>query len=77
MSHKIDKAIEFLKEYEGITPENVHEKEPRGLGSTIRRTLSRFGITEKMLERYMPQGGCGCTEREQFLNKIFPYRKVK
>tara|TARA_R110002051_G_scaffold32786_2_gene73891 strand:+ start:8308 stop:8787 length:480 start_codon:yes stop_codon:yes gene_type:complete len=75
---KVDLAIESLKS-QGVSLEQIEEilgvGVSKGLGDTITNTLSKFGITPKLVEKIMGSKGCGCNERKDWLNKIFPYKK--
>ena len=78
---KVDLAIEHLKS-QGLSLEKIEEimgieSASRGLGDTIQKTLSKFGITSKLAEKIMGTKGCGCNDRKSWLNKIFPYKKKK
>lgn len=78
---KVDLAIQNLKK-QGLSLEDIEEitgakGASRGLGDTIQKTLSKFGITSKLAEKIMGTKGCGCNERKSWLNKIFPYKKKK
>jgi len=74
---KIDEAIKHLEEEEDINITNFRHKDPAGLGDTLERVLSSFGITEESVSQALGGRGCGCSKRKQFLNKIFPYRNKK
>jgi len=73
---EFDKAVEGLKE-EGISLQEVKEGSSEGLGDTIEKVLSKFGITKKLMENVAGAGGCRCDERKKWLNRIFPYGKKK
>ena len=49
----------------------------KGLGDSIEKFTKKTGI--KTLAQYgarmMGKKGCGCKERKEALNKIFPYKK--
>ncbi len=45
----------------------------RGLGDTIHNFTSATGI-KKVVDR-VSKGGCGCGERRDSLNRVFPYKK--
>lgn len=40
---------------------------PRGLGDTVAQGLAWLGVK--------PKGGCGCSKRQAWLNRLFPYRE--
>lgn len=44
-----------------------------GLGDTIQKVTKATGI--EALVKFIGGEDCGCTERKEKLNKIFPYRK--
>ena len=48
-----------------------------GLGDTIKKILSKLGLTEERFKRIFRKDDCGCEERQGFFNRIFPYRKKK
>lgn len=50
------------------------DKPSEGLGDTIEKTLSKFGITSEKIEKILGGRGCGCSERKKWFNKIFKYR---
>lgn len=74
---KTDDALAdiFIEEMSkvGINEENI-ENHSEGLGDTISKVLKKIGITEERFEKLPGMGGCGCSARKKFLNKIFPYR---
>ena len=50
----------------------------RGLGDTIARVTRATGIdrfTEQVAKGLNIPGGCGCKERQAYLNKVVPYGK--
>ena len=57
----------------GINEGNI-KNHSEGLGDTISKVLKKIGITEERFEKLPGMGGCGCSARKTFLNKIFPYR---
>jgi orotate phosphoribosyltransferase len=69
-----DEAIEGLKE-EGVSLKDVRDGSSEGLGDTVEKVLSKFGITKKLLENVAGIKGCRCDERKKWLNRIFPYSK--
>ena len=60
-------------EKHGINAENEEVEE--GLGTILANVFSKFGITEKKMEEWSGLGGCGCSKRKKFLNKILPFKK--
>lgn len=49
--------------------------EPTGLGDTIEIVLEKTGIAK--VAKWLLGEDCGCEERKQKLNKLFPYAKPK
>ena len=74
--NELDKLADAaIKEMEdsGI---NLDENDSsRGLGDTIEKVLSKFGITQEKIEKIAGAKGCGCGKRKQWFNKIFSYKK--
>ena len=50
-------------------------KKATGLGDTIKKILSKIGITEERIKKLFGKKDCGCDERKGFFNRIFPYKK--
>lgn len=71
---RLDEAIQEI-EKEGVRLDNYKKKDPQGLGDTLEKVFSKFGIDETFIGKAMGIGGCGCQKRKKFLNQIFPYRK--
>lgn len=49
--------------------------EPTGLGDTIEIVLEKTGIAK--VAKWLLGEDCGCEERKEKLNKLFPYAKPK
>ena len=63
-------------ELEKANAEKVYTTIPsEGLGDTIEKITEATGI--KKLVKWIVGEDCGCDERKQKLNEIFPYKKVK
>ena len=62
---KVDQAMEEIEK----SPDK--EDDGGGLGSTVERVLSKFGITTDLVDRVLGSAGCGCAKRKKWLNKIF------
>jgi len=75
LPQQLDEVIQHLEVEEDVKLENHKHKDPEGLGDTLERVFSKFGITEQWISAAMGIGGCGCSKRKNFLNQIFPYRK--
>jgi len=56
---------------EGFDP----KQESQGLGDTIAKVTSFFGIDKvaDAVAKLAGAEGCGCNERRQMLNELFPY----
>lgn len=52
-----------------------HEKQSKGLGDTIEKFTTATGI--KKFVDWVTEEDCGCSERRDALNKIFPYKQPK
>jgi len=53
-----------------------NKNKSKGLGDTVEKFTKMTGI-KKLVEVIEEEtgGGCGCNERKDKLNKIFPYKK--
>lgn len=74
LAARIDEVVAHLEAEEDVRLDNFHQKS-EGLGDTLQKVFSKFGLTEENIEEAAGIGGCGCQKRRQFLNRIFPYRK--
>tara|TARA_R110001592_G_scaffold258588_1_gene522416 strand:+ start:693 stop:1115 length:423 start_codon:yes stop_codon:yes gene_type:complete len=63
---KIDKRT---KEYK----EMMKAKKSEGLGDTIEKVLEKTGVAK--VAKFLLGEDCGCDERKEKLNKMFPYYK--
>lgn len=63
------------KEIEALTKEVEEEvkHESKGLGDTIEKITEATGI--KRLVKFIAGEDCGCNERKEKLNRLFPYQK--
>jgi len=71
----LDNVIEEV-EKEGIDASN-EEVQEEGLGTVLANVFSKFGITEEKVEEWSGLGGCGCSKRKKFLNKILSFKKTE
>lgn len=67
---KGDKRTKAYREWKA-----KHEKESKGVGDTIEKITKATGI--KALVDWVTEEDCGCDERRDALNKLFPYKKPK
>lgn len=65
---KVDNAILALQS-RGIS---LEDEESAGLGDTVAKVLSSFGITKEVISK-ISGGSCKCDKRKAWLNTIFPY----
>ncbi len=73
---KLQDAVDHLNEVEDITELNYKYRDSEGMGDTIAKVFSKFGVTEEFVEKAQGGGGgCSCDKARQFLNTIFPYIK--
>ena len=51
----------------------------KGLGDTIDKITTKTGVKKiiRVVTNVVGIGGCGCEERKDKLNEIFPYNKNK
>jgi hypothetical protein len=47
-----------------------------GLGDLVAKVTEATGI-KAIVEAVAPNGGCGCAERQQKLNDLFPFNSPK
>ena len=67
-----------LKEVELREENGIANMKDRGLGDTIARATKATGIdkfAEQVANGLNIPGGCGCKERQAYLNKVVPYGK--
>jgi len=58
--------------------DGIASMKDRGLGDTIARATKATGLdkfAEQFVEGLNIPGGCGCKERQAYLNKVVPYGK--
>jgi hypothetical protein len=70
----LDKRTKEYKEWIA-SREEATASEPKGLGDTIEKITTVTGI--KAAVKFLAGEDCGCTERKDSLNKIFPYKKIE
>jgi hypothetical protein len=56
------------------TTRKPRTKKPKGLGDTIEAGLQAVGIDK--VAKWILGEDCGCQERKEKLNKLFPYKKA-
>ena len=70
----LDKRTKGYKEWIKSREESM-AAESTGLGDTIEKITEATGI--KKAVKFIAGEDCGCTERKNALNKVFPYKKVE
>jgi len=55
------------------TSNNKKEPRSKGLGDTVEKILLRLGVSKDRVGAIMGIKECGCDNRKEFLNRIFPY----
>ena len=55
------------------TSNNKEKTKSKGLGDTIEKFLLRLGVSKNRVRAIMGIKECGCDNRKEFLNRIFPY----
>ena len=66
---------DVMKEVEKEGIDTSSEEAEAGLGTVLSKVFSKFGITEDKMEEWSGMGGCGCSKRKKFLDKILPFKK--
>lgn len=51
----------------------ARKRKAKGLGDTVETVVEKTGI-KKLVEIFVDGKDCGCEERKQKLNELFPYR---
>jgi hypothetical protein len=46
-----------------------------GLGDLVENVLTKFGITQERVRSALGTPDCGCSQRKQFLNRLFPFAR--
>ena len=46
-----------------------------GLGDLVENVLTKFGITQERVQSALGTPDCGCSQRKQFLNRLFPFAR--
>lgn len=73
-----DLKVGNLKEAKPQEESGIVNMKDQGLGDTIARATKATGL-DKLAQRFAEglniPGGCGCKERQAYLNKVVPYGK--
>jgi copper oxidase (laccase) domain-containing protein len=75
LANEIQKVVDDLKS-QGITAETT-EHEVVGLGDIVEKSLNKLGITQQRFKEFFNLKECNCTERKNFLNKLFSWKLNK
>lgn len=71
---KLDKRTKEYKEWVS-NKEKSDEVSPKGLGDSIEKITKSTGIADVV--EFLAGEDCGCDERKERLNNIFPYTKTE
>ena len=52
---------------------NTKKQKSKGLGDTVEKVFKATGVDK--VAKWVLGEDCGCNERKEFLNKLFPYTK--
>lgn len=72
LNHLSQAVTELQKE--GVKIEDLEKPVDQGLGDTIERVLTKFGLT-KDLVKVIAGRACGCDARKKWYNSLFSYTK--
>ena len=61
------------KKLEKKAKKNIESTKAKGLGDTVEKVLEKTGIAK--VAKWILGEDCGCQERKEKLNKLFPYKK--
>ncbi len=61
------------KKLDNKQKKSTKNSKPKGLGDTIERVFEKTGIAK--VAKWVLGEDCGCTQRKEKLNKLFPYKK--
>jgi predicted flap endonuclease-1-like 5' DNA nuclease len=75
LANEIQKVVDDLKS-QGIKAETT-EHEVVGLGDIVEKSLNKLGITQQRFKEFFSLKECNCTERKDFLNKLFSWKLNK
>lgn len=56
-----------------MATKNTKEQKSKGLGDTVEKVFKATGVDK--VAKWVLGEDCGCDERKEFLNKLFPYVK--
>jgi hypothetical protein len=61
------------KKLEKKAKKSTESTKARGFGDTVEKVLEKTGISK--VAKWVLGEDCGCKERKEILNKLFPYKK--
>lgn len=61
------------KKLEKKAKKSIESTKTKGLGDTVEKVLEKTGIAK--VAKWVLGEDCGCKERKEILNKLFPYKK--
>lgn len=56
-----------------MATKNTKKQKSKGLGDTVEKVLKATGVDK--VAKWVLGEDCGCTERKEILNRMFPYAK--
>jgi len=68
---KLDKRTKEYKEWKA-NKEKEDEASPKGLGDSVEKITKATGIADVV--KFIAGEDCGCDERKEKLNELFPYK---
>ena len=71
---KLDKRTKEYKEWKA-NKEKSDETSSKGLGDSVEKVLEATGVSDVV--KFIAGEDCGCDERKERLNNIFPYTKAE
>jgi predicted Zn-ribbon and HTH transcriptional regulator len=69
----VQEVVNIVKDEAQELVNEIKEDVAEGLGDTLEKVFEKTGI--KKLVKFIAGEDCGCDERKEKLNKLFPYRK--
>jgi len=69
----VQDVVNIVKDEAQELVNEIKEDVAEGLGDTLEKVFEKTGI--KKLVKFIAGEDCGCDERKEKLNKLFPYRK--
>ena len=71
----VTEVTEILKDEAKELAQDVKKEVSEGLGDTLEKVFKATGIDKVV--KWIAGEDCGCDERKEKLNQMFPYRKIQ